>query len=104
MRAAHMLDRSLVRFRIIERDPAGQHLAGDEPIVVGVVLMEAERLAAGLLPDDVVLTYSCSRPATQFGASLPDIGTQDDRSDGEIGLPAIADLTREVLRIASEPP
>jgi hypothetical protein len=66
--------------------------------------METERLAAWRLPNDVVLADARTWPATQPCTRFANISSQNDRGDGEIGFPAIADLPRQVLTVAAEPP
>src|SRR6185436_8678875 len=96
--------RALESLGVIERDPAGHHFAGHDPAIVGIILMEAERLAARWLPDDIVLADAGARPAAQSRAGLADIAPKHDRGDGEIRFPPVADLPRQVLAIAAEPP
>src|SRR5262245_59361677 len=104
MRAPDMLDRALEGLRVIERDPASHHFAGLDPAVIGVVLVEAERLAAGRLPDDIVLADAGAGPPAQLGASLTDIASEHDRGDGEVRFPAIADLPCQVFAVSPQSP
>ena len=99
-----MFDRALDGFGVVERDPACHHLAWNDPAIIGIILMETERLAAWRLPDDIVLADAGAGPATQPCTRFADISPQNDRGDSQIGFPAIADLPRQVLTVAAEPP
>ena len=98
MRTAHIFDRALMGLRVVERHPAGQHLAGHDPFVVAVVLVKSQRLGSRRLPDDVVLADARAGPAAQARGGFADVGPQHEGGDGEVGLPGIADLPGQVLR------
>ncbi len=66
--------------------------------------MKPERLCAGRLPNDIVLSKPGSGPSAQSGTGLAYIFAQNDRCDRQVRLPAIADLAREVLAITPHAP
>ena len=71
VRSAHELDRACIRPRLVQRDPAGDHLRRDEVVRVGGVLVEADRLRSGRLPEDVVLEDPHAAVSASRAASLP---------------------------------
>ena len=104
VRAPDVLDRAGVRGRLVQRDPAGQHLRRHEVVGVRRVLMEADRLRPRGLPEDVVLQDPRAAVARELGTEAPRALRQHLRGDHVVGSPAVADLARPVLGIASRHP
>ncbi len=104
MRAPHIFDRTLMGFRVVESDPAGKHFRWHDPIVVAVVLMEAERLCPRRFPDNIVLPDPRARPAAQFCRCPAYVGSQHDRCYDKIRFPSVADLPSEIVAIPPQAP
>ena len=104
MRAARVRDRSRLGRRVVERDPAGDHLGWDEVVEIRPVLVHTERLGLRRLPDAVVLQDPHAVPAHELGGKPPSPLGQHLTRDLRIRLPAVADLTRAVLRIPAGDP
>ena len=74
VRPAHVGDRSGVGLRLVQRHPARHHLRRHQIVGVGAVLVEADRLRPGRLPEHVVLedhTPGSSSAATRGGRCSP---------------------------------
>ena len=67
VRAAHVLDRAALGEGLVERDPAGDHLGRAQVGGVRAVLVHAQRLRAGRLPQAVVLEHAGAAVAAEAG-------------------------------------
>ena len=104
VRAADELDRPGVCLRLVERDPARDHLRRDEVVGVRGVLVEPDRLRPRRLPEDVVLENAHAAVARELrGESAGSLGQHLSRDD-VVRLPRVAELARAVLRIAAGHP
>jgi hypothetical protein len=104
VRAAHVLERAGIRRQIVERDPAGDHLGRHEVVRVRPVLVEADRLRARRLPEDVVLEQPHAAVAGELRGEPPGPLREHLCRDHVVGPPAVADLPRAVLRVAPRHP
>src|ERR1700734_172473 len=68
VRAAHVLDGALGRRGVLEGNPAADPFRRHGPLFVARILMEAEGLPTGWLPQHVVLTQSGAAPPPEAGA------------------------------------
>jgi hypothetical protein len=100
VRAARVRDRPRLGRRVVERDPARDHLRWNEVVQVAAVLVHAERLRARRLPDAVVLVDPHSVPAHEVGGEAARPLGEHLGGDPGISLPAVADLPCAVLRVA----
>jgi hypothetical protein len=97
-------DRARLGRRVVEGDPARDHLRRDDVIEVAPVLVHAERLRPGRLPDAVVLEEPHAFPPHQLGGEAARSFREHLVRDGEVRLPAVADLARAVLGVAARDP
>jgi hypothetical protein len=104
MRAGGVRDRPGLGARVVEGDPAGDHLGRHEVVEVAAVLVHPERLRARRLPDHVVLEDADAVPAHELrGEAAGPLG-QDLHCEAAVGLPAVADLPRAVVGVAARDP
>src|SRR5207302_8832809 len=75
-----------------------------EVVEVAPVLVHAERLGAGRLPEAVVLADAYSVPAGELRGEPSAPLRQNLRGDRRVCLPAVADLARSIVRVASGEP
>ena len=104
VRAADELDRAGVRLRLVQRDPARDHLRRDEVVGVRRVLVEADRLRSWRFPENVVLEDPDAAVAGELGgeAARP-LGEHLRRDDG-VRLPGVAELPGAILGVAAGNP
>ena len=84
--------------RIIEGNPAGHHLARDNPVLITVILVKSQRLRAGRFPDHVVLIDARPRPAAKLGYGFADMLMKYNGGNGTVRFPGIANLPGGIIR------
>ena len=104
VRAADELERSGIGLRLVERDPARDHLRRNEIVRVRGVLVEADRLRARRLPEHVVLEDAHPAVAHELRRESARSLREHLRRDDVVGLPRVAELACSVLGIAAGDP
>src|SRR3954470_4814029 len=97
-------DRARLGGGVVEGDPARDHLGRVEVVQIGAVLVHPERLHARRLPDAVVLEDADAVVAHELGREAAGALGQHLGGEAVVGLPAVADLARAVVGIATGDP